>query len=201
MSNLFDPIFFSESIQTLKNGPEPDQCNNLIEALQSSEFFLAFWNIFRHLIQGKIIYYPKTKITERIMKTANETFETLGSFKDLKQDTTKIQQWASVFSNTFEIPQEQVKNFIEIPIRLLDCVDLDKMTGFELGQEEQYEKFIDELMCDTKNQKRKKDECKPTLWAVIEFRDIENQLINENSDLDQTTYTIRMPRNQVQGFS
>ena len=195
----FDPRIFSDSIRILNRNTTEDQCETLIETLQSSEFFLAFWNIFRHLIEGKIVYYPKTSVTEDIMKRANETFETLGKIKALGQDQAKLQKFSSRLSEVFEISTEKMENFIEIPLRLIDCVDLDKMTGFELGREEEYSNLVDDLMCDTKNQNRKKNECKPTLWAVIEFRDKENQELRNESTLEHVTYTIRMPRNQVQG--
>jgi len=69
-------------LQKSKNSTDDEgfTCEKFIYNISHEEIWLKFWETFRGLISGEIIYYPKTQLTENIMKNANETFQALEDF-------------------------------------------------------------------------------------------------------------------------
>ena len=82
ISSLLKTVRPILDLPILKNGTEPDgfTCEKFIYNISHEEIWLKFWETFRGLISGEIIYYPKTALTENIMKNANETFQALEDF-------------------------------------------------------------------------------------------------------------------------
>ena len=71
----------------------------------SSEYWVTFWQTFRNLVEGEILYYPKTPLTESIMKNGNETFVTLDTIRifgeDLIQNNSEMFERLSKLISTF----------------------------------------------------------------------------------------------------
>ena len=82
ISSLLQTIRPILDLPRSRNSSEPDgfTCEKFIYNISHEEIWLKFWETFRGLISGEIIYYPKTALTENIMKNANETFQALEDF-------------------------------------------------------------------------------------------------------------------------
>ena len=76
-----------------RNSTEEFTCEKFIYNISHEELWLKFWETFRGLIAGEIIYYPKTPLTENIMKNANETFQALEDFAQFTK-TEEFQSFA-----------------------------------------------------------------------------------------------------------
>ena len=59
------------------------ECEAIYDMLQSSEYLYSFWNTFRNLMIGKIVYYPETALTKQIIHEMNSTFEAIEKIQQI----------------------------------------------------------------------------------------------------------------------
>ena len=136
-------------------------------------FAAVFYESYRYLINGKVLYYPKTAQTDAIIANANETFLALAELTDELEQLSPIQKPVQAFLG-----------------KLLGCLDLDKFEGFtnetELIMKE------GELSCQANA-----TDCEPSLWATVMFADENGEDLKPTVTTEHIIYTIRMSRDVV----
>lgn len=58
-------------------------CQSLVDTLESAPGLRYIWNVFKPLLQGKVLYTPDTPAARLIVQEANSTFNALAMLKEL----------------------------------------------------------------------------------------------------------------------
>jgi len=61
------------------------ECNDLIEQIESNTFTNLLWSMVKPYIRGKILYTPDTPATRRLVSIVNQTFVPIDNFRLLTQ--------------------------------------------------------------------------------------------------------------------
>jgi ATP-binding cassette subfamily A (ABC1) protein 1 len=132
----------------------------------------VFYNSYKYLLNGKVLYYPSTAQTDAIIANANETFLAIDELTEQLNNAP---------------PTKLVQKFLG---KLLGCLELDKFQGFA-NETELIEKEA-ELSCQANG-----TECEPSLWATITFADENGEDLKPGTTAEHIIYTIRMSRDVV----
>ena len=63
-----------------------EECNDLMEYLESGTFTNIIWSIFKPYVRGRILYTPNTKATQKLMAVVNEAFAPVENLRKVTQD-------------------------------------------------------------------------------------------------------------------
>lgn len=120
------------------------------------------------------------------MSAANDTFVALDQiriFGHSVTDQSQLDRLSRVLStmqrNRQQPTPDDIKKLFQFVASLLDCFNLNKITGFT--QESEMDTYIDHIMCDALGPQADNEtavDCDPTLWSVIYFADKEPELTN-----------------------
>ena len=194
------------------------ECEAIYDMLQSSEYLYSFWNTFRNLMIGKIVYYPETDLTKEIIREMNSTFEAIEKIQQIDYKTL-----IGAVNDTLcagDLVDSEICDGINLLDALLDfawplieCFDTNKMIGFQNGQENELIEELDNLMCnfavenatdENGNPIAPGEACTTRLWTSLYFNyELENgTLVNVTDDLtlddlNHLTYKLRLPRDLV----
>ena len=63
-----------------------EECNDLMEYLESGTFTNIIWSIFKPYVRGRILFTPNTKATQKLMTVVNEAFAPVENLRKVTQD-------------------------------------------------------------------------------------------------------------------
>ena len=205
---------------------EEQTCDDIYDMLQSSEYYISFWNTFRHMMIGQLIYYPKTALTDQIVAEMNETFVALEMLQ--KMDVAGLLGELKTVAKcecegSTDCEEKPVctalslfETFLNQFLTILKCFDLNKTTGFKSDETNQLIDHLDELMCNfqteeklTRQSEMKDDilNCTTRLWSVIYFnyedengtlQNVTDDMTLDDPETNHLTYTLRLPRDLSQ---
>ena len=88
------------------------ECNDIMEQLESNTFTNLMWSMLKPYIRGKILYTPDTPATRRLVSIVNETFAPIDDFRRVTQQY--VDKYSQVLRKFLFNPdtQEMIKDFV-----------------------------------------------------------------------------------------